>query len=198
MARPRRGRHRVNSPNNPAQLAYDLSRFPTSPTLNGVALRNGAGVVMGMSAGRTALECAYFCGAEAELVVAAERLGAFIGSFGDRGHYHRAVRFAYAVRAMNRRLGMRALGTLTVLAPVDWPAIAIHSHIESATESSTSQCLYEARAGHDPPPPLDAATTAPHRPCAPPIPLTRGRKWLPRVGTVGTHLEGEGVIPLAA
>jgi hypothetical protein len=188
----------VNSPNNPAQLAYDLTRFPTSPTLNGMALRNGAGVVIGMSMGRTALETAYFCGAEAELVVEAERLGAFIGSFGDRGHHHRAVRLAHLVRDVNRRLGVRALGTLTVLAPMDWPAVALHSHIESEQESSTAECLYEARAGHDPPPPLDAASTAPHRPCAPPTSLTRGHEWLPRVSTVGTHLEGEGVIPLAA
>jgi hypothetical protein len=65
-------------------------------------------------------------------------------------------------------------------------------------EPPPAESLYEARAGHDPPPPLDAASTAPHRPCAPPTLLTRGREWLPRVGTVGTHLEGEGVIPLAA
>jgi hypothetical protein len=52
--------------------------------------------------------------------------------------------------------------------------------------------LYEAEAGHDPPRPLDAATTSPHRPCAPPTSLPRGQEWLPHAGTVGTtQKEGE-------
>jgi hypothetical protein len=66
------------------------------------------------------------------------------------------------------------------------------------TEPPTADGLYESRSGHDPPPPLDAAPTAPHRPCAPPTSLTRGHEWLPRVGAVWTNRKGIRVVPLAA
>jgi hypothetical protein len=189
----------MRSPKDPDQLALDLARFPDSPTLNSMALRDESGAVVGMGIGSSVLEWAYFCGrADAELIVRAERLDVFIGSFGDRGHHHRAVRLSHAVHATNRRLGAHALGTLTVLAPADRPAMAIHSLAAESTESIVSECLYEARAGHDPPPPLDAATTAPHRPCAPPTSLTRGYEWLSRVGTVGTNRKGIRIVPLAA
>jgi hypothetical protein len=190
----------MRSPKDTDQLALDLARFPDSSTLNSMALRDDSGAVVGMAVGLgSLLEWAYFCGrADAELIVRAEHLAAFIGSFGDRGHHHRAVRLSHAVHATNRRLGAHALGALTVLAPVDWPAMDIHSRTAESTGSIVSECLYEARAGHDPPPPLDAAATAPHRPCAPPTSLTRGFEWLSRVGTVGTNRKGIRIVPLAA
>jgi len=47
--------------------------------------------------------------------------------------------------------------------------------------------------GPAPPPPLDAAPTSPHRPCAPPALFTRGHEWLPRVDAVGAPTERERV-----
>ena len=58
--------------------------------------------------------------------------------------------------------------------------------------------LYDGQGGHDPPRPIDAATTSPHRPCAPPTSLVRGHEWLPRVGTVGTTQKAGGVVRLIA
>jgi hypothetical protein len=187
------------------RLADDLDRYPDSPTLNASAIRHpSTGTIVAQAIPAGPLAMAYANGADAELIVRAERLAARVGERGDRGHLYRAVRLDHAVRAMNRRLCRKvhgqALGTVTVLAHWATPDPARSSR--GAAEVESAGPIHDTR-GYPPdsdadPPPLDSAMTSPHRPCAPPLSLTRGHEWLSRVGTVGTNPESEGVVRLIA
>jgi len=178
------------------RFAADLDRYPESPTLNALAIRDDTGELVGQTAPSDGLGLAYENGADASLIVEAERPAALVGSIDDPGGRHRAVRLAHAVRAMNRRLARygtsHALGTVTVVADVHRVLLAA----ELAARADSSSVPSEPHA-HDPPP-IDAATTSPHRPCAPPTPCVRGHEWLPHAGTVGDFKEGVGVRPLTA
>ena len=151
------------------RLAADLARFPESSTLSGLALRDEAGAVVGRCCPTDALGLAYDAGTDAALIVEAERLAAVIGQPGDRGYLDRAVRLAHAVRAMNRRLRhsieAQALGTVTVC----MTRAGVRDALAAAERAASSSSVPSAPHAHDPPP-LVAATTSPHRPCAPPSP----------------------------
>ena len=163
------------------RLVADLARHPESPTLNGLALRDKAGAVVGQCCPTDALGLAYDADAPAWLIVEAERLAALVGNVDDPGHRYRGLRLAHAVRAMNRRLAAysgchRSIGTVTVsqTSAAYAPAIAL-----AELDAERASSALTADHGHDPPRPLDAATTSPHRPCAPNARAQqRGHEWL--------------------
>jgi hypothetical protein len=160
------------------RLDADLERFPDSPTLTALAIRDEAGAVVGMGSNGASLEIAYTSGADASLIVGAERLAAVIGQPGDRGYLYRLVRLAHAVRAMNRSLAafsgvLRTLGTVTVR--LGWWAKSPTAADLDADAEALAESSHESEGDPDPPLPLDAATTSPHRPCAPPTSHQRGQ-----------------------
>ena len=173
------------------RLDTDLDRHPDSPTLAALAIRDEAGAVVGRGCADTALGLAYEAGADAALIVEAERLVARVGNLDKPGHRYLALRLTRLVCAMNRRLaafaGVRCtIGTFSVV-----QRVAVLRRTLAAVVQVTAERTVDH--GHDPPRPIDAPTTSPHRPCAPPTPTSAGPKWLPRVGAVGNPTKGMGI-----
>ena len=183
------------------RLLDDLARFPDSPTLNAIALRDREGVVRGVSLPESPLAAAWWGGADAALIAEAERLDAFVGEWGDRGYVHRAARLNRALRSMNRRLARfsgiaHSLGTVTVRAPLG-SHLPRRLSITVARSTARGQLVTQdmpmgmvrvlgCATGVSPPPPMESAPTASLlRTGPPPSLLVRPRQAAP--GSAASH-----------
>jgi len=184
------------------RLVADLATFPTSPTLNAVAVRDDSGRVAGTGLPAGTLAAAYLDGAPAALVVQTERL--------DRPGRGCPLSLAHLVRATNAALAwylprtesgrpVRVLATVTVLLPTSRPATAAVVDRLALIDARVVLAAVLAARDHDPdPPPMEAAATASVLRTGPPA-YSRVR---PRQAALqldaGTHSEGREAAFLAA
>lgn len=120
------------------------------------------------------------------------------------GYRQRLKEARRAGDAAEVRRWTRALRELRRRGAVYWdrlsqlPEFAPPPRLADELADALAQIPHEVEAGPDPPRPLDAATTSPHRPCAPPTSLTRGMSGYPTRTRFGLRRTETGVIPLAA
>ena len=181
------------------RVRADLDRFPDLRTLNALALRDATGAVIGIGRTYTPLEMAYAAGADAALIDEAERLDAFVGSYGDRGYVHRATRLNRVLRCLNHRLARfsrigHTLGTVTIRAArhgrgprrLSLTIKRSNARGERLTRTVPMGALRAGAVPLDEPPPLDAAQTASLLSTGPPAsPEVRPRPAA--LGTAASH-----------
>lgn len=175
-----------------ARLAADLAEHPT-PTLTRMATLDPSGAVVGTAVTGSATEAAWRGGAPAALIAEADRLAAILDASGPRGSrrwMRTALRLAWWVRSLNRRLrpynGLRrTFSTAThrdTVSLADRLALAADRNAANVVAldaaRSTSSTPSTGPPGSTSPPILDPSTVTPMLRTGPPAALRRGHDRL--------------------
>lgn len=177
-----------------ARLAADLAQQPESPTLRRMAVLDPSGAVVGTAVTGSATEAAWRGGAPAALIAEADRAAAILDASGPRGSrrwMRTALRLAWWVRSLNRRLrpynGLRRTfstathrGTVSLADRLDLAADRNAADVVALdAASSTSSTPSTGPPGSTSLPILDPSTVAPMLRTGPPPAATRGHDRLP-------------------